>query len=309
MHQASVLAFVLSFLCLSKSDEVMAQNAFSPRPGQLLISEVLFHPSAGGADYVEVYNNSYDDISLDSVVLVKVHSDGHPGRFYPLCEDCDLSAHCWLVVTTDAAWVRQHYTVRSPEQLLQVDAMPALANGQGTILLALKDSTVLDRLDYTEKMHTPLLRDKEGVALERCSYDAPTQQPSNWSSAATIAGYGTPTYRNSLSTEFLFTYADFMGSSDIISPDGDGRDDILAINYTLKEPALMGNFMIFDSRGRLVRHLAHGLLLGAQGSVVWDGRDDNNIRCFPDNYIVFIDVFNTRGLHQQHKMLVSLMTK
>lgn len=303
--------WVLAF-CLwqaAKSPAVLAQAAFPPVPGQLLISELLFHPAAGGVDYLELYNNSYDDVLLDSVVLVRESGEGCMGRFYPLCADCTLPAHTWLVVTVDAAWVRQHYAVCHSEWLMQVEALPVWGNEQGTVLLALRDSTVLDRLAYRESMHSDLLRDNTGVALERRSYDAATQESSNWSSAATAAGYGSPTCRNTQCTEFLFTYADFMLSPELFSPDGDGYNDELVIAYTLKETTLTGTFSVYDAQGRLVRHLARNVLLGAQGTLTWDGRTDAGRLCTPGNYVVLIEAFDGSGMRQQQKMVVALMRK
>ncbi len=286
---------------------LMAQEGAVPAPGEVLVSEVLFNPPDDGADYVELYNAGTTTLSLQEVVLVKMKSDGTMGRFYPLCDSCLLPPQRWLVVTTDATWLRQNHTVADLPRLVEVPALPALANDKGIVLVARKDSTVLDRFDYTEKMHNPLLRNKEGVALERQSYNHPTQNSDNWHSASSLCGYGTPTAANSVSNEHLFIYDDFETPSPTFSPDGDGEDDSFAINYTLTDPTLACNVTVFDIHGRRVCRPARGLLLGATGTLYWDGRNDQGTLCSPGNYVVHIDAYNTRGHRQQHKLVATLL--
>lgn len=307
LHKTAAAGIAACCMLLLTPLIALSQQALPPVPGQLLLSEVLFDPPEGGSDYVELYNDSYDDVALDSVALVKVRGDSTLGRFYPVWPGGVLPPHAWLVVTVDAAWVQQRYALCSTELLHQVPALPAWANDHGTVLLTLMDSTMLDRLDYNEKMHSSLLREGDGAALERRDYAAATQDAANWSTAASTAGFGTPTCRNSLSMEFPYTYADFMIQPDIFSPDGDGHDDNLIISYTLPESALTAQVAIYDIRGRKVRTVARNALLGAQGSLSWDGRDENGTRCLPGNYIVLIQTCDAAGLRRQHKTAVALM--
>jgi len=276
--------------------------------GDLLVNELLFNPPTGGADYLELYNASDSAIALSDIRLGRWTGD-EVDRYYALGDTGSIAPHDFLVVTTDAAFVTSNYAVRFPSKLVEVNAMPPYNDASGTVLLASADSTVLDRFDYSESMHSRMLHDVEGVALERRSYSAATLDAANWYSAASTAGYGTPTYRNSQSRELLYADNDFLLEPSLFSPDGDGYEDLLNVSWQLADCDLCANISIYDARGRLVRHLARGELLGCEGLMVWDGLDDAGRRCRQGNYIVVIDAFNPSGTRQQCRRTVSLVVR
>ena len=276
--------------------------------GDLLVSEVLFNPEAGGSDYVELYNNSDSAIELSRIRLATV-SDSIITHLYPITGQGTIEPHGLFVVTTDAAYVSSRYTVAHPERLYQMSAMPQYADKSGTVVVATADSVILDRFDYSAKMHSRLLRDKEGVALERRSYERATEEASNWYSASSVSGYGTPTSKNSQSREVLFLEEEFTFGQTLFSPDGDGYNDILDINYTLEQCDLAASIGIYDRHGRLVRTLARTILLGCSGVLTWDGADDNGQLCPRGNYVVVIEAYNEKGAKQSWRHTVSLVTK
>lgn len=276
--------------------------------GDVLVNEILFNPPPDGADYVELYNNTDSAIALADLRLARWVGDS-VNRYYTLADSGVVAPHDFVVVTTDAAFVSSHYDVRHPFKLVQVSAMPSYNDASGVVLVAGADSTVLDRFDYTEKMHSRLLRDVEGVALERRSYSAATQDEANWYSAASTAGYGTPTYRNSQSRELLYVDNDFLVEPLLFSPDGDGYEDLLNLSWQLQDCDLSANITLYDAHGRPVRHLARGVTLGCDGMLTWDGLTDAGTRCRQGNYIVVIEAYNVSGRRQQSRRVVSLVVK
>ncbi len=275
--------------------------------GDILVNEILFNPEPGGADYVELVNPGDSSIDLSQLRLAKV--DGETvTRLYAIADSGSIAAGDYLVVTTDADYVKQHYTVRYPAKMLEVGSMPSYNDASGSVVVTTVDTLVLDRFDYSESMHSPLLRNKEGVALERRSLQAPTQESTNWYSASSTSGYGTPTYANSQSREFLFVDDDFHIENTLFSPDGDGYNDLLDITYRLQQCDLSCNIDIYDAHGRLVRHLQRGVLLGCEGVVTWDGTDESGKRCLRGNYLVVAEAYNTSGTRQSWRRRVTLVT-
>lgn len=277
-----------------------------PASGDIAINEILFNPVDGGADYVEFYNRSDIGIPLSQIYLAKL-ADDTVKTLYPISTAGLFAPHTYIVVTTNAASVEDRYTVAHPDRLLQVASMPAYGNESGCVAIATADSVLLDRFDYSDKMHSPLLRDKEGVALERRSTDRETQNASNWYSAASTAGYGTPTSRNSQSNETLFTDDQFTLSLTIFSPDGDGYNDQLEIAYSLQLCNLAANIIVCDRQGRQVRTLARGALLGCDGTLFWDGTDDNGRPCPRGRYLIAAELYNESGARQNWRRTVSLV--
>ena len=283
-------------------------HALSQKRGDVLISEILFNPVPGGSDYVELYNASGKAIGLNKLRLARMDGDSIV-KLFTIADSGVLYAHDYIVATTNAAFVSGNYTVRYPEKLIEVKSMPPYNDAAGSVAIYTADSTLLDRFDYNDKMHSRLLRDREGVALERRSFQRATQDASNWYSAATTAGYGTPTYANSQSHEFLFLDGDFSIATPLFSPDGDGYNDLLDVTYSLENCDMTANVSIYDAAGHLVRHLLRGSLLGCNGDMTWDGTDDNGRRSPRGKYVVVIEVYNENGTKQSSRHTVSLVRR
>lgn len=273
------------------------------KSGNLLVSEILFNPPVGGVDYVELYNHSDDSAYLKDIRLAQVKNDIIT-KLYDLEPTYVVAPHDYVVFTTDAAWVRANYQVRYLSKLLQVPAMPAYNDASGTVMVVWRDSSLLDRFDYDESMHSRLIKDPEGVALERRAFDVDSKLIRNWYSAASTAGYGTPTYENSQSKEFLFLQDDFHFDPELFSPDGDGYNDLCDITYELTDADLTANVTIYDEHGRICRHLLRNATLGSHGSVTWDGTDDNGARIHQGAYVVVVEAFGLDGEKQFVKKTV-----
>ncbi len=292
----------------SSADSTSADNPVSHHlyEGSLIVNELLFNPPPGGADYVELYNATDSVIDLSDVRLAHWVGDSI-NRLYSL--QGSVAPHDFVVITTDAAFVASHYIVHHLAKIVEVDAMPAYNDAAGTVLVMDADSTVIDRFDYSESMHSRLLRDVEGVALERRSYGAATQDAANWYSAASTAGYGTPTYSNSQSRELLYVDNDFLIEPSLFSPDGDGYEDLLNLSWQLQLCDLSANINIYDTHGRLVRHLARGATLGCVGVITWDGLDDAGLHCRQGNYIITIEAYSPSGAKQSIRRVVALVVR
>ena len=271
----------------------------------LIINEVLFNPPPNGSDYVELYNRTDSTVMLNRLWLAKWDSD-HPTKLYPL-ERYALAAHDFVVITTDRSYVVSQFKNTVSEKVVEVSSMPSYNDDEGDVVLLSSDSTVIDRFTYNKSMHSPLLRDVEGVALERRSYNRPAQDAANWYSASSVSGYGTPTLPNSQQKDILFTVNDFAVSPTVFSPDDDGYNDLVDIAYQFALCDLSGNITVYDASGHAVRHLLRGGVLGCSGSLRWEGTDDNGNRCRQGKYIIDIDIFNTSGKRQRQRYVVNIV--
>ncbi|MBO4599754.1 MAG: lamin tail domain-containing protein [Bacteroidales bacterium] len=273
--------------------------------GTLLISEILFQPHSGEAEYVELYNNSNAAVELSDYQIVRWIGDSL-GTRYPLPLHT-VAAHDYVALTKDVASVTANYDVKYPSKLLMCN-LPTYPNSGGSVILCSSDSTIIDRFNYSPAMHSRLLRNKGGVALERRSFDRPTNDLANWFSASSLSGYGTPGYENSQSAEFLVEESAFVFSSTLISPDGDEYQDVLEIDYTMDNEELLARAEVFDVRGSMVCHLLNNALLGTHGTITWDGRNDNRQTLPQGQYIVRITVYNIEGTQQKISRVIALLT-
>ena len=105
---------------------------------------------------------------------------------------------------------------------------------------------------YKDDWHFKLIDNAEGVSLERIDPSGISQDENNWHSAASTAGYGTPTYKNSQYKLLTAIDATIQATPKVFSPDNDGRDDITTIQYEVTESGYIANITIFDAAGRVV---------------------------------------------------------
>jgi hypothetical protein len=279
-------------------------NEFSPtelpvlipekiEPGDLLINEILFDPVPGGDDFVEILNTSSKALSLSGLHIANTMNSKSIMIRNPFL----ILPGNLIVITPNAADLRSRYTVKHPEWLLE-NELPNFNNDAGNITLYTTEggiSQVIDAFDYHEDMHHALLKEKEGVSLERISPVIFGQQGSNWHSAARESGYATPTALNSQYFNQSLGSLHWEVSPTVFSPDGDGFEDYTLITYQQLVPGSYGHIKIFDAAGRLVRYLLNNQSLATTGAILWDGTTDGGTKAPVGIYTVYIQVFDLTG--------------
>ena len=283
----------------------VAASAGAMGRGDLVINELLYQPRSGEAEYVELYNRGEGAVELSEYHIVRWIGDSL-GRHYALPEH-SVAAHDYVVLTRNAASVAACYHVGSLLKVVEC-ALPTYPNDGGSVVLTTADSVLVDRLDYGPEMQSRLLRNKAGVAIERRSTTRATNEEGNWFSASSTCGYGTPGYANSQSTELLAEESAFEFSSTLLSPDGDGYEDALAIEYRMEDGALAARVDVYDGHGVAVRRLLNGGLLGTHGRMEWDGRDEEGRQVGQGQYVVRIVLYDTGGTRQEIRRTVAVIT-
>ncbi len=246
----------------------LAENADS---FDLVVNEVLFNPLPPGVDYVELYNRSKKIIDLSKIYIANRNSSNLISSITQLTTDPVLFfPKDFIAITTDPAIVKSQYITPDPDAFLKINSMPSFPDDYGYVIILNEQGNIIDEVDYNDNWHFPLIHNTEGVSLERIDYNAPSVQ-SNFHSAATSVGYGTPGYKNS---QYQLT-EDFRGTITvtpaIFSPDDDGNEDFATINYKFPTAGYVANITIFDASGRPVRYLEKNSLSGTNGYYRWNG--------------------------------------
>jgi hypothetical protein len=283
-----------------------------PEPNDVVINEILFNPKTGGYDFVELYNRSNKVIDLRQLdILEKDISD--PSS---VLEQASVSSQSYLLfpgyyvlLSENIENIRQNYFVEYPNALLEVPSLPNFPDDDGICVLRLHNSIVIDSLSFSNKWHFALLDIEDGVSLERIDYDKPTQDKSNWHSAASTVGFGTPTYQNSQFSETGISDDEIQVDPEVFTPDNDGEKDYTTIDYQFSEPGYVMNVKVFDIKGREVRNLVKNELLSSKGLFQWDGTDDDNQKARVGIYLICIEVFNLQGKVKRFKRQVVLGAK
>ncbi len=273
----------------------------------IVINEILFNPPSNGTDYIEIYNRSNKIIDLKQTYIANRSSAGVISSIKQLSAESQLFfPQDFMVITEDPAIIKRDFITKNMDAFVSVASMPSFNDDKGDVIILNAQGNITDELLYDEKWHFKLIDNREGVALERIDYNAPTQQPDNWHSAATSVGYGTPTYKNSQYKINDGVQGDITVSPEIVSPDNDGIDDFATVTYNFPSPGYVANITVFDANGRVVRYLQRNALCGTNGNYRWDGLGEKNQKLPAGIYIIYTEVFNLSGKKKQFKNTIVL---
>jgi hypothetical protein len=273
------------------------------KAGDLIVNEVLFNPHTGGHDFVEIFNRSNNFLNLQDWYLANLRSEEifQPKKI--ASTPFILAPRAYAAFTKDKSMLHNFYPKSSAAAVYELAELPSYNNDQGTVLLLDADSQIHDRFDYSEKMHHIMIDHPKGISLERITDKGSSNDPANWHSAASSAGYATPGYQNSQHTD-PGSGSEIRIEPSVFSPDGNGYQDYALIHYAFDQPGLLASISIFDLEGRTIQKLAQNALLGQEGFFRWDGDGFGREKVSSGAYIVWIEIFDTEGLYKVYKETV-----
>ena len=268
----------------------------------------MFEASDQVPEFIEILNRSEKVIDASRLSI---------GLGDPFNNDIDrlipLKDHAFLLFP-------QHYLVitRHPDALpadkkvhwqkntIGVSALFSMPNDEGVITLMDSASHSIDQMTYSKQFHENLLNETKGVSLERISPDNPSDNRSNWHSAASTENFSTPGYQNSQSILQENVVAEISLLPEIFTPDNDGIDDVVAIHLNTDLAGYFATVIIFNAQGRRIRMLADHDLIGTRDMIIWDGTDLHNLPCETGIYIIYIELFNSSGMVKSVRRTVTL---
>ena len=274
--------------------------------GEVLINEVLFDPLTGGSDYVEIVNNS--NKSFDIYKYFIADFDNGISNLKQIDQHFILSPGNFALLSEDSSQILIDYPTNNPQAFIQMD-IPSYPNDSATIYILSPDSIVLNKFSYNEDMHFELIKDPEGVSLERILINSNNSNANlTWHSAAENVGWGTPGVANSQYIPSM-SNSDFSALNEVFSPDNDGYQDIAVFTYNLPTIGMVGNAVIYDNRGRLIKQILNNELLSASGEFSWDGINEYGQKASVGIYLVYFECFSNDGQIINYKATITLKTR
>lgn len=279
----------------------------------IVINEILFNPWTNGQDYVELYNPSSKIIDLSTLRIGSIRNNPpnppDTSIYNIISSQSLIIPDEYVVLTVSPEAVKRQYTIKDPNAFVLVDPFPSYNNNEGHVFLISDDNIIIDSFSYSEEMQFPLLVSFEGVALECINPNVTTNGNVNWHSAAENSGFGTPGYINSQHLVNISSEDEILIQPEIFSPDNDGFDDIISILYKFDKPGYVMSVTIFNSEGYLVQELSNNEYLGTEGSITWDGMQDDNSKAPVGIYVFFIKIYDVDGKVKYYKKTGVLATK
>lgn len=281
--------------------------------GSVVINEILYDPLSDSEDnlpdqteYIELYNTQDYAISLEEIFLNDApDEDNEVNRLDPIS-----SLFKWippkgyfLIFSEDQTFsfaesqLAEYFGLESQSDqfTMQIDRSSLSLSASGdAIFITDSSGTTIDSVFYDESWQNPNRVSVDGVALEKINPTGPSNAETNWSSSTDVSG-GTPNQENSIFQEQSATPANvgISFSPNPFSPDDDGFEDFLSINYTLDEADYLLRVRIYDRYGREVRELVDGKPAGFSGNLIWDGLTDEGNKNRVGIYIVLFEAYNS----------------
>ena len=292
---------------LSKTDTLRILLPGKMVRNDLVINEILTNPETGGSRFVEFYNRSDKAVDMANLKI----GDVSKGDIKAITSNILLLPNQYAVLTENPSDVQKRYNATAFRKQMIKNKLPTWDEKAGNAILYYVDSNkliVLDSFTYKKSWHNPLIANTEGVSLERINPNNPSNDASNWQSAAQTVGYATPGRQNSqfrlVDTPSVSTQSNrvFELEKKTFSPDGDGFDDFLILNYRFDKGGYAASIFIFDDKGKLVKILIKNMLLAAEGSINWQGDTDEGLQTRQGIYIVVIEWISPTGKVEREKL-------
>lgn len=173
--------------------------------GMLLFNEIMYHNANDGAEYVEIYNPTGQDITLPAIYLYKMDENGTVFHTTVLRNEnppgpLTIPSKEYLCFTKYANQLKRKHKV-DEKNLLEISKFPTLNNNEGYLALSSSPEPAkgctFDACHFWDEWHDTSKK-TTGVSLEKKSPEL-SSLSKNWHSSKDASG-GTPGRENSGST-------------------------------------------------------------------------------------------------------------
>ena len=289
-----------------KPDSITTEDIYDAE-STLKINEVMPDATKDETEeYIELINTTDREISLWQTWIAVRKKDGSLGTkyYFPYRMEHDFDRPKvryveprGVVCVSEAPELDStFYMSRNGSHFCRMD-LPSLNNEGACIVIGSDDKTVHDEFCYNKSMFGDMIKNRKNVALERISVNKPSLDAANWKVASGVTNYGTPGYKNSNAESDApeAVKKGFWLENDHLSPNGDEYNDILLVNYNTGHDDYGANIAIYNMKGKLVRTLYNNIMLSSEGTIEWDGTDNNGDTVESGMYVMMVEMLSARG--------------
>ncbi len=280
-----------------------------PEVGDWELNEIMYDPLSRQGRWVELANVSDKLLSTSGLFLSRQNDDGTVGELFEPLSSILVPPGGFVVYADDIETLGRQFPTALLTRIVPTD-VPTLGSEECLQLFDPVNEEVYFTVCYTEDWHNQAYANTDGVSLERIDLTQLPQNASNWTSAAATVDFATPTLPNSQArVGQIVPEGTFALVSDVISPDGDGFDDLLILDYTFGEPGVLARFEIVDLLGRSVLEANQDTSPGISGTFTWDGVDNDGDLAEVGTYVLRITYFSPETAKEVEHIAFSLLLR
>ncbi len=270
------------------------------KKNDLIINEILFDPDVSGSDFIEILNNSSNYYNLSKLQFGSLDENGKITDVHFLSkEDKLISPSETVAFTEDLDWVKQQF---NESGRINYANLPSCNNSDDVVLLISTQGIIIDSLSYSDTWHYSELNSTENISLERISPNL-SNNSTNWFSASSSSGYGTPGLPNSTMGKVIEEHENVFIEHNVITPNNDGVNDFLRIHINMKEIGWIGSIQVINSLGIVIHTLAPNMLFGASDRLIWDCSLITKSTITAGIYVLFIQMIHPESERKINKKI------
>ena len=229
-------------------------------PQSIVINEIMYTPSGGEPEWIELYNNTNLSISLKNWSIMDVVTTPATGT---VNENVLIAPGSYLILTNNVSVINYHRLIPSPVYEIN---LPNLNNDYDGVVLKDSRGAVMDSVLYNSDWGG-----SNGYSLERREVNAGSNLPVNWASATDIE-QSTPGRINSITPKQFDLSLKEVGFNPRFPVSGDNVfiSSLIKNNGSANAEDFSVEFIIDTDSNNIVDHplsMESGLNLNSDGSV------------------------------------------
>jgi len=266
----------------------------------VVINEIMYRPRVGESEWLELYNDSEQFYNLSGWKFADARDTVEISPT-PVV----IAPESYVILSGDSSVI--WYYGLDPQSCVVVKSLPTLNNDEDDLKIFSPAGRLIDRVTYSDSWMRRNVN--AGISLERINPNISAQLADNWTASVDPDG-STPARKNSVFVETVAANANIVVHPNPFSPDNDGFEDFTLIQYQLAAQTAFLTADIYDVLGRKVRRLANKLPVGQNGSLIWDGKDDQGNFARIGLYLILLRVSQSQtNLYQEMRATVALIKK
>ncbi|TAH25189.1 MAG: hypothetical protein EAZ07_07825 [Cytophagales bacterium] len=261
--------------------------------GDIVFNEILFNPKVGGVDFIELIN-----VSTKKIIDLKnwkLNNKNEAINSFTISSETMLIEPLQIIAfTSNTDILSSNYTHIGN---IHKSSLPSFNDDNGTAAIFLPNNQLSDIFSYDEKMHFRMLKEKEGVSLEKIFPNVASNNKENWNSASEQSGFATPGLINSQSKNNIDFEEEWQIEPIAFNPFGGSNKDFTTIKYSVKEPSnILVTLLVYNHEGRKIKTIAQNTTISSEGFLKWDGTNDDGNFAPCGQYLIYIQTTNLKGI-------------
>lgn len=274
-----------------------------PKNGDVVINEILFDPKSRCPKFIELKNASRKYVNSNGLYLID-HSENNVTAI-PIHNTITIPPDSMIAITEEPRTVRRFFPYSSPSHIFR-EELSGVSRDSGLLILFNSHGLPIDSATYTSSMHSPFIKETQGISLERISPILRGTHPGSWHSAAMTNGGGTPGSRNSQYQPESPSSGLYEISGSTFTPNGDGIRDFWIVRLFPPTAGYMVTVQVFDAYGTPVILLESNTFVSQDHAVVWNGSDETGTMSPPGMYLALISLMRPDGRRYVYKESIVL---